>query len=111
DLDAEVARRRAQILFARSARRTFTAADPGKDREGLPGLHVGVRTGLLHHARDLVAEGEGQGTERRDVELFLAAEAEVAVLQADVGMAHATAADPHQHLRAARFGRLGNRFA
>ena len=49
----------------------------------------------------------------RDVELLVAAEAEIAVLQVEVGMAHAAAADAHQHFacRAARAPRRPSRTA
>src|SRR4029077_12558307 len=71
----------------------------------------GVRAGALDHAGDLVAEREGQGTSLGDVALLVAAEREVAVLHVQVGMAHAAALDPHQHLAAARLGRIDDGLA
>jgi hypothetical protein len=58
DLDAEIARRRAEIFLSRAAGRALAAADPGKHGRRLSGLHLGVGTGFLHHARDLVSERE-----------------------------------------------------
>ena len=110
DLDAEMTRRRAEILFTGAAGRALAAPDPGKHGRRLSGLHVRVGAGLLDHARDLVAEREGQRAAGGDVELLVAAEAEIAVMQMDIGMAHAAAADPHQDFAALRLGCLDDRF-
>ena len=58
DLDAEMARRRAEIFLARLAGRAFAAADPGKHRGRRADFYVRIGAGLLDHARDLVAERE-----------------------------------------------------
>ena len=60
DLDAEMAGRRAQILFLRPAGRALPAADPREHREGFSCLDVRFRARLLDDARDLVAERERQ---------------------------------------------------
>ena len=64
-------------------------------------------TGRLDGAGDLVAEGEGQRPVAAHVELLPAAEIEVAVLQVDVGVAHAAVGDAQQHLGALRLRRRG----
>ena len=62
-------------------------------------------------AGDLVAEREWQRAARGDVELLVAAEREIAVLQMQVGMADAAALDAHQHFAAARGGAVDDGFA
>src|SRR5712671_1372224 len=112
-IDAEVARGGAIILLAMPAGGALAAADPWIDRDlvARPGVRPGVGTGARDGAGDLVAKGEGQGAALRDVELLVAAEPEVAVLDMQVGMAHAAALDPHQHLTAARLRAIGNGLA
>ena len=111
DLDAEMARRGAEIFLPGLARGAFAAADPGKHRGRCADFHIRVGAGLLDDAGDLVAEREGEGAPRRHVELLVAAEAEIAVVQMQVGVAHAATADPHQHLGAARLRRFHDRLA
>src|SRR2546423_9734560 len=84
DLNAEMARRCAEIFLAGLAGRAFAAADPGKHRGRRADPYARIGTGLLHHARDLMAEREGQGAERGDIELLVAAEAEIAVVEMQV---------------------------
>ena len=98
----------------RPAGRACAAADPGKHRDRAADRHVRIRAGPLDHAGDLVAEREGQRARAaRDVELLVAAEAEIAVLQVQVGMAHAAAADraPAPRCRAAPAPRRRSRTA
>ena len=71
DLDAEMARRRAQIFLVGLARRAFAAADPGKHRERAADRDLRVRSGLLDRAGDLVAERERQRAARRVTSSFL----------------------------------------
>ena len=108
DLDAEMARRGAQILLAGAAGRAFAAADPGKhrDRAARPSTSA---SGPAFSTTPAISWPSVNGSERcvgGHVELLVAAEAEIAVLQMHVGMAHAAAADAHQHLAAARLRRL-----
>jgi len=67
-------RRRAQILLGLPARRAGAAADPRIDRDFAPGRRssvvLNVSAGTFDHARNLVAEREGQGAARRDVEFL-----------------------------------------
>src|SRR5262245_5625837 len=111
DLDAEVTWCRAEVLFARLAGGTLAAADPGEDRRRGANLHIGIGAGFFDHACDLVPEREGERPESGDVELLVAAEAEVAVAKMQVGVADAAAADAHQHFGAARFGCLDDGLA
>src|ERR1043166_5403611 len=97
---------RPPILLAGAAGRALTAADPGEHRERTADLDFCLGPGLLDRAGDLVAEREGERAPLRHVEFLLAPEPEVAVLQMHVGMAHAAAADAHQHLAAFRHRRL-----
>ena len=111
DLNAEMARRRAQVFLARPCRRRIRRS---RSREIPPPAcrpHVRIGPRLLDHTRDLVAERERQRAARRHVELLVAAEAEIAVVQMQVGMAHAAATDPHQHLGAVRLRRFDHRLA
>src|SRR4051812_7002155 len=93
DLDAEMARCGTEVLFARVACGALTAADPGKHRERLSNRHVGIRSGLLGHAGNLMAKREWQSPVRGscDVEFLVAAKTEIPVLQMHIRMAHATA--------------------
>ena len=103
---------RAEILLAGLAGRAFAAADPGIDRDRCAELRVlGVGTGALDDAGDLMAEREGQRAARADVELLAVAEREIAVLHVQVGMAHAAALDAHQHLAAVRLRAVDDGFA
>src|SRR4051794_24158358 len=92
DLNAEVTRCCAEIFFARLAGCAFAAADPRKYGRRGANLHVRIGTGLLDHAGNLVTERERQRTVRRDVQLPVAAEAEIAIVKMQVRMADATAA-------------------
>ena len=56
-----------------------------------------------------MAQGEGQRAVAAHVELLAAAQIEIAVLQVDVGVAHAAVRDAQQHLGAQRLGRGGFR--
>src|SRR5215475_383523 len=102
--DAEMPRRGAQVLRAQPAPRAGAAADPRKDRDLAPRRRHGIGrdscSGAFDDAGDLVAEREGQGAARRDVEPFVAGQPEVAVVYVQVGMAHAAALDSHQYLAA-----------
>ena len=112
DLDAEVARRGAQILLAGAAGRAFAAADPGKHRDRRAGLRPSHR-GPACSTTPAISWPSVNGSERSaaHVELLVAAEAEIAVLQMNVGMAHAAAVDPHQHFAARAARGLDDRLA
>ena len=102
DGDAEMTMVRAQILLAADARGADAASDPGIDRDAMANDRVGrLLSSAFDHAGDLVAKREGQGPSRADVELFIAAEREIAVLQVQIGMAYAATLDAHQHFAAA----------
>ncbi len=112
DGDAEMAVRGAQILLAAAARRASAATDPGIDRDAAAdGRAVGFVSRGFDHAGDLVSERERQRAVLGDVEPLVAAEQEIAVLQMQVGMAHAAALDAHQHFAAARRGAVDHGLA
>src|SRR5215470_10506239 len=103
DVDAEVARRRADVLVAAAAGRTVAATDPRIDRDRRAWRRRrGGLAGRLDRAGDLVAEGEWERATRAHVELLVFAELEIAVLHVQVRMAHAAAVDAHEDLRALR---------
>src|SRR5208283_2940343 len=109
--NAEMARRRAEVLLAVPAGRAGAAADPRIDRDAASRRDRGVGTGFLHHAGDLVAEREGKRAAGADIELLVAAELEIAVLDMQVGMAHAASLDPHQNFAPARLRTGDHRLA
>ena len=74
DRDAEMARRGADVLVARFARRALPAADPGIDRDLGAGLCIGIRAGAFDRTGDLVAEREGQRAPGAHVEFLAVAE-------------------------------------
>ena len=112
DRDAEVTMVRAQILFATAARGTDPATDPGIDRDTVADLRIGcILACAFDHAGNLVTERERQGPSGADIELFVAAEGEVAVLQMQVGMAYAATLDANQHFAAARLWTVDDRLA
>ena len=89
DGDAEVAMVRAQILFAADTRRANPAADPRIDgNAAADDRGVGVGADAFDHAGDLMTERERQGASGADVELLVAVEGEIAILQVQIGMAH-----------------------
>ena len=103
DGDAERSRRIAHMLVAPRAQPALAAADPGIGRVLLAlGGALGVGSGGFDGPGDLVPEREGQLPAAAHVELLAAAEVEVAVLQVEVGMAHAAMRDAQQHLGALR---------
>ena len=108
DRDAERARRVAQMLVAACAHGARAAADPRIDGVAYAGCDaLGVGASRLDGAGDLVPKGEGEGAEAAHVELLLAAQGEIAVLQVQIGVAHAAMGDAQQHLAAPGLGRLG----
>ena len=112
DGDAEVTMVRAQILFATAARGTDPATDPRIDRDTMADLRIGrILACAFDHAGNLVTERERQGPSGADIELFVAAEGEVAVLQMQVGMAYAATLDANQHFAAARLWTVDDRLA
>src|SRR5262245_53414047 len=58
----------------------------------------------------IMAEGEGQGAARRDVEFLVAGEPEVSVQHVQVGVAHAAPLDAHQYLGTLRHWTVDNGF-
>ena len=101
--DAEMMMVGAQVLLAGTAGRAGAAADPGIDRDAVADHRAfGIRSCAFDHAGDLMAERERQRAILGDVEPLVVAEREIAVLQMQVGMAHAAAFDAHQHFAAAR---------
>ena len=93
---------RAQILFAAETRRANPAADPRIDgNAAADDRGVGVGADAFDHAGDLMTERERQGASGADVELLVAAEGEIAILQVQIGMAHAATLNAHQHFAAA----------
>src|SRR6516164_2467759 len=111
DGDAEMAWRRAQVFLAVPASRAGSATDPWKDRDPAPPCDRGVGAGFLHHAGDLVAEREGQRAAGTDIELLVAAELEIAVVDMQVGMAHAAALDSDQDFAPPRLRAIDDRLA
>src|SRR5262249_60123246 len=96
-VDAEMARRRADVLLAAPAGGALAAADPWIDRDRrarrdpLRGLAE-----ALDDAGDLVAEREGKRPAGPHVELLVVARQAITVLHVQVGRADAAArgADP-----------------
>ena len=103
--DAEMTMIGAQVLFSRDARRAGAAPDPWIDRDAMANRGVlGLLAHALDHAGDLVPERKRQRAAGGHVELFVATQREIAVLQMQVGMADAATLDAHQHFAAARRG-------
>ena len=65
----------------------------------------------LNHTGDLMTKRERQAPARSDIEPFVAAEREIAVLHVQIGMAHATSLDAHQNFATARDGALDDGLA
>ena len=87
---------RAQILFAAETRRANPAADPRIDgNAAADDRGVGVGADAFDHAGNLMTEREGQGASRADVKFLIAAEGEIAILQVQIGMAHAATLNAH----------------
>ena len=83
---------RAQILLAAEARGAGPAPDPGIDGNAAANDGgIGFGADAFDHAGNLMTEREGQGASRADVKFLIAAEGEIAVLQMQIGVAHAAA--------------------
>jgi hypothetical protein len=100
DGDAEMARRKADVLVANLTGCALSAAHPGIDRGRAAGLDAGLGSGSGDSAGDFVAEGEWQRAARPHVELLAVAERKKAVLDMQVGMADTAAGNPDKHLGA-----------
>src|SRR5260221_6566223 len=114
DRNAEMTRRRAQILLAVPAGWAGAAADPRIDRDlaarRRDGIRRDLRSGAFDHACNLVAERERQGSARRNIQLLVADQSEKAVLHVEVGVADAASLDSHQHFAAARLRAVDDGF-
>jgi hypothetical protein len=92
-----------KFLLAAAAGGASPTTDPGiNGNTAADDRRIGVAADVFDHAGDFMTECEGQDASGADVELLVAAEGEVAVLQMQVGMANAAAFDAHQDLAAAR---------
>ena len=110
--DAEMMMCGAHVLFAGAASRAGAAANPGIHRDLSSDLGtIGVFPGRFNDAGDLVPKRERQSAVFADIEAFLAAEREIAVLHMQIRMAHAAAGDADKNLGAVRHRTIGNRFA
>jgi hypothetical protein len=96
---AERARTQAEVLVVARAHVARAAPDPWEGDDGIPDLDtVRVRPEARHRPGDLVAEGEGQATTRRDVESSVATEVVVPLPDVDVAVANAARRDLEEHL-------------
>ena len=96
---------RAQILLAGAAGRALCRnRSTDRPRRDVQAAACGRRPRALDYAGDLVAKRERQRAARADVEPFVVAEHEIAVLHVQVGMADAAALNAHQYFVAFRGG-------
>ena len=102
----------AQVFFARPASSALAAANPGIDRNALANYRsVGRLSRAFDYTGDLMPKRERQRTILCDVEAFVGAEREIAILQMQIGVTHAATFDAHQHLAAARRRTIHDGFA
>ncbi len=102
-VDAERARRVAQVLVAGDAQRALAAADPREDDAAVAdGDTLGVGADGHHRAGDLMAERARRLQRARHVELGVAAEVEVAIVQVHVAVANAAGRHAHDDFAALR---------
>src|SRR6516164_7643792 len=100
--DPEMMVRRTHVLFARAASCAPAAADPGIDRS-MPAYGCAFRlvTHRFDDARDLMPKRKRQYTIFGDIELFVAGQREVAVLDMQIRVAHSAACHADENLAAA----------
>src|SRR5262249_60019784 len=112
DGNAKMMMRGAHILFASPAGRAGTAADPRIDRDFAADEDaIGTFTRGFDDAGDFMPERERQGAILGDVEPFIAAEREIAVLDVQIRVTDPAAGYPNQNFGAARYRALGKRLA
>src|SRR6516164_367558 len=100
------------VLFAGATGRAGAAADPRIDGDfAANNGAVGVPTCGFDDSSNFVPKREWQSAVFGDVEAFIAAEREIAVLHVQIRMAHSAAGDADQNLGAARRRTVRNRFA
>src|SRR5262249_25146492 len=106
-IDAETARRGAQMLVARSAHGALAAADPRIDEPHLADLHA---LGLRSYGDDLAGGLVAHGQRQRNAAVFerhalAVAEIVAAFPDGEVAVADAGRLDPQQHFGARRLRR------
>src|SRR5215472_3655130 len=110
--DAKMMMRRAHVLFAGATSRTGAAADPRIDRDfAADDAAVGTFTCGFDDSSNFMPQRKRQSAVFGDVEAFIAAEREIAVLHVQIRMAYPAAGHADQNLGAARRRTIRNRFA
>jgi hypothetical protein len=111
DRNAEMARRRTDVLVPGAACGALPATNPGIHGGFGARFCAGVRSHGFDGASDFVAERKGQGASSANVELFAITQQEIPILHVQIGMADTTASDAHEHLGTLRLWNLRNCFA
>ena len=105
DGDSEMTRRAAEVfLAARGRPRRRRSQSRDRPQRGGRCIRLGRFARAFDHAGDLMAERERQRASRATSSFLSSAEREIAVLQVQVGMAHAATLNAHQHFVAAGCG-------